>query len=137
MGEEDGLGPLKVRVDGNDRLDVPIRLPYQGPLELDQQGTDLKDLVTTVETEVHGHLIVPGASRVELASDRTNAADQFRLNVQMDIFLVDSPSKTALFNIAGDAVESFFDSLGVFCGQALPTGQHADMGDASADIIGP
>ena len=83
--EDHRLGALQVRVAGHRRLDVLLGALDRGPGARRRPSTTGATTVSQVEPLVEGDLIVPRASRVELAADGPASSVETALDVRVDV----------------------------------------------------
>ena len=88
VAERDRLGVLEMGEAGRRRPGVAFGLVEQRPLEVDDLGHDGPRVVTQVEPEVGGHLVVAAAAGTELAARRTQPGDEFAFDRGVHVLVV-------------------------------------------------
>src|SRR6476620_3140090 len=135
VGEQHGLGSLQMRVSGHDHIDVSPRLSDERALKLGDLAGQRRQGLPEVETQIRGDLIVPAASRVELAA---YGADQFReapLDCHMNVFVMRRKDKSIRIQFAPDSVKSFDNGGRFTLGQYACAIQRLRMGDAALNVL--
>ena len=105
MRRQHRLGPLQVRVAGQDHVALALGGVDQGRLQFDQAAVDAVDGVAHPELDIGDDLIVAAAAGVQLAADVAEPRDQGLLDVRVDVFELDRKRKLAAFDLAADVVE--------------------------------
>ncbi len=86
MCQQDGLGPLQMRVTGNNLLLIFFRKSQQHFSQLVQGLVDVTDLVTQVQSNIQRDLIVTASAGVQFATQRPDLFRQSSLDIHMNIF---------------------------------------------------
>ena len=88
-----------------------------------------------VKAYIGSHLIVAGASSVELARNVAYLLEEAGLDVHVKVFQVLPPGKGAFFDLLPDGTKARADAFCLFvCDDAL-FGQHTDMGNGPCNIL--
>ena len=135
VAEDDGLCPLQVGVGGHDVLRMLRGLLREDGDELLQLGNERVTLVTDGETVVEGHLVVPGAGRVEAFARRTDALGQGLLHEGVDVLGIRVDLESAGLDVIEDALQTCKDGLGVLLRVDALCAQHGSMGHGPGDVL--
>ena len=95
MGGQHRLGPLHVRVAGQDHVAVPLGRRHERPLKADQPRVDPVERLAHPELDVGRDLVVAAPRGMQLAADVSQFLDQRRLDVHVDIFALQDERKIA------------------------------------------
>lgn len=134
MRGEDRLGPLQVRVAGEDHVGIGFAARDERPLQFFEQLIDLVDRIADVELEVGGDLVVAAASGVQLASDIAELLDQPALDVHVDVFEFVAERQFAPLDLAEDLIECRLNPVRLVVGQQADGGEHAGVRFGAADV---
>ena len=136
VGEEDRLGPLQVRVTGDDDLRVPLAQFDQRALKPAQFAQEGFDLIPQPESDIQGDLIIPGSCRVQLGGGR-HTSRQCRLDVHVDILQFLFPLEAPRLDLHADAFEPSDDVLALLRREDPDLLQHGRMGHRADEVVGP
>jgi len=112
MGEQHRLGGLDVGGAGKDRGPLALGERDERALEADQGLVQAVDGAAGPEPKVRCDLIVPRATRLELARDGPDPVRQRRLEVQMDVLEIGIPRDRPVRDVRRQPLESA-DELGI------------------------
>ena len=93
------LGPLQVRVAGQDDVAVALGRVDERPLQLAQPAVEVVDGVAHPELDVGDDLVVAAAAGVQLAADVAEPLDQGPLDVRVDVFELDGERELAALDL--------------------------------------
>ena len=115
VAERHRLGVLQVREAGRGTVDVRLGLVGEREHEVDQRGGDRTGLVTQVEPQVGGHLVVAAAPGAQLAADGAEQLEEPALDGGVDVLVVRGRHEGACGHLGRQRVEGRHDlgELGV------------------------
>ena len=121
------LGPLHVRVAGQDHVGVGSQRPTNARCRSDKPPIDLVDRLADPQSQVGRDLIVAAAGGVQLAADVAEAIDQGLFDVHVDVFQFGAERESPLLNFPADFAQRLFN-LPAFIGREQANlGQHLGM----------
>ena len=136
VGEEHGLGPLKMGVAGDHRLGMPSPQLDQGTLEVAHLAFEQDDLVPEPQPDVEGDLVVARAGGVELRGGR-HAAGQLRLDVHVDVLQLRLPLEGSRLDFGAQGVQTGDDLLPFLAGEHPDRLQHRGVGGRAEEVVAP
>jgi len=107
----------------------------QGGLQAQEFGGNQVDLITQVQADVRGDLIVAGAAGVQLFTHGTDTIGEAGLDVHVDIFQFYRPVKLIVFYVGLDGLQALDDDLALRRGQHPNLGQHRGVGNGAGDVL--
>src|SRR5260221_4329096 len=113
MRQQYGLGPLQVRVTGNNRIAFLLREGNQRALQVSNLEFRSADFRDEPQPNVGGDLVIATASRVQLLARCADLPNQRRLNVHVDVFAIKIPLEFAGFNLALNGTQAALDLGGL------------------------
>src|SRR5215831_15588792 len=137
MGEQHGLGTLKVRVAGHGRRAMPLRLIEEGRLHGDEGRVEVAEHFADVEALVEGELVVARAPRVELAPHGARELDEAALDVHVDILELAAESEAATLQLGAHQTQTVLDGPAFRLVDQSRTLEGAGPGDGAADVVRP
>jgi hypothetical protein len=103
---------------------------------LDQQQ-DVVNRIAQVKADVGGHLVVARSAGVQALAGVANERGQALLDVEVHILEVDRPFELAGLDFFGDDGHAALDVGQVGGGDDALFGQHAGVGERTADVLAP
>ena len=135
MRGEDRLGPLHVRVPGQDQVAMPIRRADERGLSADEQRVDPVERVPRPQSRVESHLIVAAAGGVQLAADVAEPGDQGGLDVHVDVFALEDEREVTGVDLAADLLQAADDPVALVDRQQADVFEHPGVGDRAPDVV--
>ena len=135
MSEEDGLGRLDVGRPRQDRRAVALGETDECRLEVADGPVEAVDRPPQPQPQVGRDLVVAGASRVDLAADRTDPLGECRLEVEVDVLERVVPGERPGRDLGAEALEPGDDRRDlVFVEDARPA-ETADVGHRCREVV--
>jgi len=135
VAEGHGLGGLQVGEARHEGVGMLLGAVQQGGLEALQLGERPVAGVADPEPEVHGHLVVPAARRVQAPRRRTDQLAQPGLHIHVDVLELVPEGEGPVADLGGDGVEAGLDGrLVLTCNHALHA-QHRRVGAGAGQIL--
>ena len=103
-------------------------------MQLGQQIDDQVHLAAQPQAHIGGHLVVAAAPGVQALARITHQSGQARFDVQVHIFQVQLPSKSAGFDLLGDLRHAALNVGQVAGTDDVLSGQHLSVGQAAGDV---
>ena len=133
--KSDRLGSLQVGKAGHDGVRFALGQVHQSGLQTGDLAQDGIDGIPQIETDVGGHLIVTGASGVQLLAGNADALGQSCFNIHVHVFQFHRPGELAVANFLANGLQAV-DDLGFFFRSKHPyLRQHGGMGDGAIDVL--
>ena len=128
------LGHLQVGEARHDDLDVLLGHIDQRLLQVDQQVDDQVHLAAQPKAHVGGYLVVAAAAGVQALARIAHKLGQARFDVQVHVFEVELPLKSARFDFLGDLRHAALDIGQVAGADDVLRGQHLGVGQRALDV---
>ncbi|OBQ32014.1 MAG: hypothetical protein AN485_22620, partial [Anabaena sp. MDT14b] len=128
------LGHLQVGEARHDDFDVLLSHLDQRLLQVGQQIDDQVHLAAQPQAHVGGHLVIAAATRVQAFARVAHQLGQPRFNVQVHVFEVQFPFKSARFDLLGDLRHAALNVGQVARADDVLRGQHLGVGQAAGDV---
>ena len=122
--EEDGLGPLQVRVPREVRVAGVLGPREEHLLELVDASDERGTLASEVEPDVERDLVVAATARVELGPRRPRDLGDAALDRGVDVLVAGLERERPAVELLPDAVERVGDGRGLLAGEQPDPGQH-------------
>ncbi len=135
MRQENRLRPLQVGVARHHHILVGLGHIQQRGLQPSETLDGLGNGFLAEQAHVHGHLVVPGAGRVQLAGDVTDLLRQAGLDVHVDVFQLLLELELALLDLLADRHQAHADQLRLFVRDDVLLGQHLGVSHAAGDVV--
>ena len=135
VGQAEGLGPLQVRVAGDQGVGVALGLVEQGPLQAQQIAVDGIDLAPQPEAQVGAHLVVAGAARVQFLAQGTEQLNQPPLHGEVHILGLQTGIEPALGRLAAHLFQPFDQAGGLLQADHPGAAEHAGMGHRAVQVL--
>ena len=135
VGRQDRLGPLQVRVAGQDQVAVPLGRGDEGPLQVGEPPVDPVEGVADPELDVGADLVVAAAAGVQLAADVAEAVDQRGLDVRVDVLALEHEREAPLLDLGPDIRQAPHNLLAFLGGEQSDLGEHPGVRDRAPDVV--
>ena len=136
VGPPDRLGLLEVGVTGQDHVQGLLRQPDQSTAQVPQIVRHHVGGLHSPEAHVGGHLIVPGAGRVELPRHLAHLLEEEPLHEGVDV-LVGEIGEVGVFQPPGHGIETGLEGVPLVGGEHSRIGQGRRPGSAPPDVLAP
>ncbi len=134
VAKEQRLRLLQVRVARHDHVQVNLGLLNDGRLQPDQRLTQGNHLVQQVETQVGGHLVVAGATRVEFSRHRPYQLGQPPLDCGVDVLVAGLDLQGAGVEFSMHLFQPGDELVALIGGEQPRPRQRAGVGDAAPHV---
>jgi hypothetical protein len=131
---EHWLGPLQVRIGGQDNVEVGIATSDKGPLQIPERAIHMLNSVATPQSNVRGNLVVSAPTRVQLSPHIIELFDECRFDVHVDVFEFPPKRDLATFDLQLDGGQRLLDLATFIRGEDANMRQHLNMSDRAGDI---
>ena len=136
LGRPDGLAPLEVGVARHEEVHRAPGQLQEGPGDLAHLLLESVGRLHPPEAEVGGHLVVPGAPRVELPRQGAHLLPQEPLHQGVDV-LVGVGGGVGVLEAGGHGVQPFPEALRLLIREDFGSGQRPHPGPAPPHVLGP
>jgi hypothetical protein len=137
VGQAHRLGALAVRVPGQERVDVDLRLAQQRLGEPAQQPALGRRPLAQVQQDVGDHLVVAAAGGVQAPAGVADELGQSPLDRCVDVLVGLAEGEVAAAQLVLDARETRGDGVGVVAGDDPLRRQHPGVGARGREVLGP
>ena len=135
MGQADGLGPLQVGIARDHHLGMPLRLGQQGPLKAHNRPINHIDLGPQPQAQVGAHLVVAGATGVELLAQGAQQGNQPPLHGEVHVFILQAGIELACSGFGAHLLEARHDLFRLLERDHPGASQHAGVGDGAVQVL--
>jgi hypothetical protein len=136
MGEVNRLGALEMGVTGDENGGVFAAEFDEDVLELADLAFETDDFVAEPHPEVHGDLVIAGASGVKFGAGG-DTARELGLDVHVDILEFGAPLEAISRDLLTDVIESLDDGHLFVTGEDADLAEHGGVGDGAEDVLPP
>ena len=135
MTKGDRLRALHMGKAGHDGSRLRRGHFHQRPLQRPQPAAKFVQLITQVQPEVGGDLVVARARGVQFLAGVADQLDEFGLDIHMNIFAGLGPVETPLRDLRANGRKAVCNAAEFLRRQHADVGQHSGMGDGRANIV--
>jgi hypothetical protein len=136
VGEQDRLSRLRMRMRGENRLQLLVGAAQQRSLQAGQQPVEAFGRVAEPEPLIGHDLVVPAATGLELPGKLgPDGVADGSLDVHVDVFVGLVPGERAGVDLAGDRAQRLLEARASLVAHQAEPMQLADMCLAGGDIV--
>ena len=135
MGRENRLGALRVRVRGDDDVEIAVAPSDKRLLQLGEQDVEPIDRVANPEPEIGRDLVVSTSRRMQFSPDVAKFVGQRLFDVHVNVFKRRRKFELAALDSLFDRGQFAFDRFEFFAREEPDVGEHARVPDRAANIL--